>query len=313
MKPILNWLANDVALSGGTRMLKVIDCHHHIWRKADLPWLLENKPRIFGDYTPLKRDYPIEEFKADVAPCNVVKSVYMQANWAPTRAVDEARWVHETGQKHGMPNAIVAFADLNAPDLDRLLDGYATVPTVRGVRQHLHWHRNPDLSYVPVPDMFDQKQWRAGLAEVGARGLSFDLQVFPGQMVGAAAMVAAFPGIDFILNHAGMLDSREPENVELWKNGMKALAAQPNVYVKFTGLGTFDHKASLDLVRPLVQTSLELFGPRRCMYGSNFPIEKLWTNYQTYFSNIWKAVGNVSDADRHEIFYGTAARVYRVE
>ena len=82
--------------------------------------------------------------------------------------------------------------------------------------------------------------------------------------------------------------------------------------MKFTGLGTFDHVSSVDLIRPLVQTSLEFFGAGRCMYGSNFPIEKLWTTYPTYFKNVSDAVGDVSEADRNEIFYGTADRVYRL-
>jgi predicted TIM-barrel fold metal-dependent hydrolase len=306
------WLANQPFKKTGPAMQKVIDSHHHIWRKKDLPWLNEGQPRIFGDYTALKRDYSIDEFKADTAPCNVVKSVYVQANWGHDRAVDEARWVDETGRMDGMPNGMVAFADLNSSEVERMLDAYMGIPIVKGVRQHLHWHKNPDFSYVPVPDMFDQKQWRSGLTKVGERGLSFDLQVFPGQMVGAAAMVADFPNISFILNHGGMLDNREPQNVELWRNGMAALAKQPNVYVKLTGLGTFDHKATLALVEPIVRTSLELFGPKRLVYGSNFPIEKLWTTYQGYFNNIWQALGDASETDRDDIFYGNAERVYRL-
>lgn len=293
-------------------MQKVIDSHHHIWRKDDLPWLLQGQPRIFGDYTALKRDYPIEEFIEDTRPCNVVKSVYLQANWAEERAVDEARWVHETGQKHGMPTGIVAFADLNDPNVSRRLDEYAKIPSVKGMRQHLHWHKNPKFSYVPVPDMFDQEQWRAGLRALGDRGFSFDLQVFPLQLIDAAAMVSEFPDISFVLNHAGMLDNREAENIAVWRKGMEVLSKQPNVFIKFTGLGTFDHKSTVELIRPIVRTSLEFFGASRCMYGSNFPIEKLWTTYPTYFKNVSDAVGAVSDADRHEIFYGTADRIYRL-
>ena len=294
-------------------MHKVIDAHHHIWRQKDIPWLLDGRPRIFGDYTALRRDYPIEEFLEDTAPCHVVKSVYLQANWGHGREVEEARWVDEVGKKHGMPTAQVAHADLDSPDLGKVLDEYARLPSVHGIRQHLQWHKNPLLSgYVPVPDLFDQKAWRAGLREIGDRGYTFDLQVYPGQMQGAAAMAADFPDITFILLHAGMLDSRDDETVATWKAGMKALGAQPNVYVKLTGLGTFDHQSTLELVRPLVQVSLECFGAGRCIYGSNFPIEKLWTNYQTYFKNVNDALGNIPDADRQAVFYDNAEKVYRL-
>jgi predicted TIM-barrel fold metal-dependent hydrolase len=294
-------------------MQKVIDAHHHIWRMADLPWLLQGKPRIFGDYSSLRRDYPIEEFKSDTASCNVVKSVYVQANWEHDRCLEEARWVHETGLMHGMPNGIVAHADLNAPDVEKLLDEYLKISSVRGIRQHLQWHKNPLLSgYVPVPDMFNQEQWRKGLRALGDRGYSFDLQVFPDQMADAAVMVGEFPDISFVLLHAGMLDARDDATVATWKAGMKAFSEHPNVYVKFSGLGTFVHASSSELNRPLVQLSIDLFGASRCMYGSNFPIEKLWTTYPDYFKNVYDAIGDVSEDDLHEIFYGTAEKVYRL-
>ncbi|MGE0503566.1 MAG: amidohydrolase [Rhizobiaceae bacterium] len=293
-------------------MLKVIDSHHHIWRKADLPWMAGNKPRIFGDYTALKRDYPIEEFKADVAPANVVKSVYLQANWDYGRSVEEARWVSDTGDAAGMPNAVVANADLRLPDVEKLLDAYVKIPRVKGVRQHLHWHKNPKWSYIDAPDVYDQKDWRRGMRHLADRGFSFDLQLFPSQLAGAVDMLNEFSGTSFVLNHAGMLDARDDQSIAVWRDGMAALAKCPNVYVKFTGLGTFDHRSSPELMAPMIPVSIELFGANRCMYGSNFPIEKLWTTYATYFDNVVKAVGEVSDVDRHEIFYGTANRVYRL-
>lgn len=294
-------------------MLKVIDSHHHIWRKTDLPWLLEGKPRIFGDYTALKRDYPIEEFEADVAPVNVVKSVYLQANWAYDRSVEEARWVDETGKRHGMPNAVVANADLRRPDVEGLLDAYTKIPSVKGIRQHLHWHKNPKFSYIDAPDVYDHEDWRRGFKHLADRGFSFDLQLFPSQLKGAVGLLNAFPNVTFILNHAGMLDARDDASIEVWRSGMETLSKCPNLVIKFTGLGTFDHKSSPEIMAPMIPVSLQLFGAKRCMYGSNFPIEKLWTSYATYFDNVVKAVGEVSDADRHEIFYGTAARAYRLD
>lgn len=294
-------------------MLKVIDSHHHIWRKADLPWMAQNKPRIFGDYTALKRDYTIEEFKSDVAPANVVKSVYLQANWDYDRSVEEAQWVADVGATHGMPNGIVANADLRSPDVERLLDAYAAIPAVKGIRQHLHWHRNPKFSYIEAPDVFDHDDWRRGMRHLADRGFSFDLQIFPSQMQAVVGMLGAFADTTFILNHAGMLDARDDESIAVWRSGMETLAKCPNLVVKFTGLGTFDHKSSPELMRPMIPESIRLFGAGRCMYGSNFPIEKLWTTYKTYFDNVVEAVGEVSDADRHEIFYGTASRAYRLD
>src|SRR5688500_18033366 len=98
--------------------IPVIDAHHHIWRQADLQWLTgPMDPRIFGPYQPLRRDYPIDEFLADIAGSGVVASVYVQANWAPQRAEDEVAWVQRTADESGWPHAIVSYADLLAQDV----------------------------------------------------------------------------------------------------------------------------------------------------------------------------------------------------
>ena len=95
--------------------MPVIDAHHHIWRQVDLPWLVGPMlPRIFGPYEPIRRDYPIEEYLADIAGADVVESVYVQANWALARAEDEVAWVQTTADATGWPHAIVGYADLLA-------------------------------------------------------------------------------------------------------------------------------------------------------------------------------------------------------
>ena len=95
------------------RMIGIVDGHHHIWRQADLPWLQGPMvPRIFGPYEPIRRDYPIEEYLADIAGTGVEKSVYVQTNWAKAGAVDEVAWVQATADAHGWPHAIVGYADL---------------------------------------------------------------------------------------------------------------------------------------------------------------------------------------------------------
>ena len=105
--------------------MPIIDAHHHIWRQADLPWLMgPRQPRIFGPYEPLRRDYPIEEFLADIAGQGVTRFIYVQTNWAPGEEVNETRWVQGVADAHGWPAAIIAYADLADPNLTRILDAH---------------------------------------------------------------------------------------------------------------------------------------------------------------------------------------------
>lgn len=124
-------------------MMAIVDAHHHIWRQEDLPWLMgPMQPRIFGPYEPIRRDYLIDEYRTDLAGQDVVKSVYVQANWTPDRFVDEAAWVQQVADDTGWPHGIVAYADFTVEDVRPQLDRLKAIPLVRGIRQQLHWHDN---------------------------------------------------------------------------------------------------------------------------------------------------------------------------
>ena len=168
-------------------MTPVVDGHHHIWRQADLPWLAgPMQPRIFGPYEPIRRDYPIEEFLADIAGSGVAKSVYVQTNWAPEAYEDEAAWVQRTADRTGWPHAIVAYADFSADDVRPQLDRLSRYPLVRGARMQLHWHENPQYRFAARRDLVADPRIRRNIGYLADYGLSFDLQVFAPQMPDAA-------------------------------------------------------------------------------------------------------------------------------
>src|SRR5258708_34914838 len=96
-------------------MQAIVDSHHHVWRQRDLPWLVGPMlPRIFGPYEPLRRDYPMSEYLADIAGSGVVNSVYVQGNWAPSQAEEQVAWVQRTADDTGWPHANVDLARLQA-------------------------------------------------------------------------------------------------------------------------------------------------------------------------------------------------------
>src|SRR5688572_12810668 len=135
-------------------MIPIVDAHHHIWRQDDLPWLKGPMvPRIFGPYEAIRRDYPIDEFLADIAGSGVEKSVYVQTNWAKTGAVEEVAWVQGIADAHGFPNAIVGYADLLDENVGETLAAQAKHPLMRGVRMQLHWHENAMYRFAPRPDV----------------------------------------------------------------------------------------------------------------------------------------------------------------
>jgi predicted TIM-barrel fold metal-dependent hydrolase len=294
--------------------MKIIDSHHHIWRQNDLAWLKGPMvPRIFGPYESIRRDYPVEEFLADQAGSGVVQSVYVQTNWPAGQFEQEVIWVQAESQRTGWPQAMVAYADLSVPDVRPQLDRLHAYSLVRGVRMQLHWHENEMFRFAPAPDQFMGEVFRRNLAHLADYGFSFDLQVFPGQMKNAAQLVTAFPNTHFILTHAGMLTDSSPNSLQAWRDGMALLAAHRNVFVKLSGLGTFIHRNDPAHIKLVASETVKLFGASRCMFGSNFPIEKIWTDHASLVQAHLAAVKHLSQIEQTDIFSGTAQRVYRLK
>jgi predicted TIM-barrel fold metal-dependent hydrolase len=291
----------------------IVDAHHHIWRQADLPWLSGPMvPRIFGAYEPIRRDYPIAEYLADIAGSGVVQSVYVQANWAPERAEDEVAFVQRTADESGWPHAIVGYADLTAADVRPALDRLKAYPLLRGVRMQIHWHDNPQYRFARTPDLADDPTFRRNVGVLADYDLSFDLQVFAGQMAGAARLVADVPKTTFILQHAGMLEDLSDQGRAKWREGMRLLAAEPNVVAKLSAFGTFIHRNDPAHIAWIVGETVRLFGPDRCLFGSNFPIEKLWTAYGPLVEAHTVAAARHGEAAARAILHDTAVRVYRL-
>lgn len=293
--------------------MDIIDSHHHIWRQADLKWLQgPMQPRIFGDYESIRRDYPIEEYLGDIASSNVTKSVYVQANWPNDQFEDEVRWVQETADRTGWPQGIVGFADMTVPDARPQLERLKAYPAMRGIRQQFHWHENPLYRFAASASMAEEPVVQDNIRKLADYGWSFDLQLFAGQMKAAVSLAKACPDVTFILQHAGMPEDLSDEGWTTWRDGMHALAEMPNVMSKLSGFGTFVHRVDADLIKRIILETVEIFGTGRCMFGSNFPIEKIWSSYAALVEAHMSAVSELGEGAMQDIFYNTAARVYRL-
>ncbi len=293
--------------------MRIVDAHHHIWRQSDLPWLMgPMQPRIFGPYEAIRRDYLIDEYLEDLAGCGIDKSVYVQANWATGRFEDEVAWVQSVADETGWPHGIVGYCDMLQDDARPALDRLTQYPLMRGIRQQLHWHDNPLYRFAAEPDLARNDTLQRNVARLADYNWAFDLQVFAGQMDGACALADACPDVTFILQHAGMLEEDSEYGRSTWRSAMTDLAGRSNVVSKLSGFGTFIHRNDAEHVLWMVRETLALFGPGRCLFGSNFPIEKLWTSLKSLVGAFLAATQGLAADDRNSIFHRTAERVYRI-
>jgi predicted TIM-barrel fold metal-dependent hydrolase len=159
----------------------------------------------------------------------------------------------------------------------------------------------------PAAASMDDPAWRRGYALLEPNGLSFELQVAWWHLDQAARLARDFPRTQIVLNHTGQPNDRSPEGLAGWRKGMEQLAAEPNTAVKISGLGLPPSQN-----RTVVRDTISIFGVDRCMFASNFPVDSLVAGLREIFVGFAAAVGDLSEAQRDALFYGNAARHYRL-
>lgn len=291
----------------------IIDAHHHIWRLDRTPWLNGPVvPRIFGDYASIRRDYDVSEFGQEARACGVVKSVYVQVNVAPGDEVWEVEWAAAQGVCANLIQAVIGYADLAGDGLGDLLDRQMAVAPLRGIRQQLHWHENPIYRFAASPALMLAPAWQKGLRELARRNLHFELQIFPKQYHDALTLIDVHPDMRFVLLHAGMPEDQSAEGRKFWIEGLKRFAQRPNVVVKLSALSTFSRRLIADDWRAITRQTVDIFTPKRCMFGSNFPVEKLWTDYASLISVMHECLRVYSHRERQAIWHDNAAQFYQI-
>jgi predicted TIM-barrel fold metal-dependent hydrolase len=298
--------------------MQIVDAHHHLWDLEinSYPWLADkDHDRGWGDWSALRKSYRVSDFLKDAAGLDLVASVHVQANFDPANPVGETEWLEaaaEAPASSGFPHAIVAFTDLSAADAEKTMAAQAAHGRVRGIRQVLNRHADPKLNRAPR-DYLADPLWHRNFALLERYGLSFDAQVYHRQMEKIALLAEANPRTTIVLDHCGMPAERDEDNMAGWKRGMGRLARCANVFVKLCGFGMFDLGWTARSICPLVREAIDLFGPARCMFGSNFPVDRLMSDYARLWEAYQATVQDFATSERHSLFSGTAARVYRLD
>ena len=288
----------------------MIDAHHHLWDLSAVyyPWLMaKGEKRFFGDPAPIQRDFLIDEFRTIAMAEGFSGSVHIQvgaeSGWAETQWVDE-----QAKANPDWPLVQVAFADLTAPDLNKTLDQLQQFDSVRGIRQIVGRAPEEDAQ-TGTNALINSPAFAEGLAELARRELSFDLQLIPEFMGDMADLLTKTPDLKVALCHAGSPYDRSAEGIAKWQDQLKPLAELPHVYCKISGLGMFDHDWTTDRFAPIVTTCLEAFGSNRCMVGSNFPVDSLYSDYNRLMT-AFKSL--IPQDDHHDVFGNTAQKFYRI-
>ncbi len=243
-------------------------------------------------------------------------------------AVGETRWVSEqmepTETEH--PFGIVGYVHLarDVANTERMLERHAeaAMGRFRGVRMILNHHpSNPDLTWSQIEhgEFMESQIFRESISLLGDKSLSFDLQCNPHQLTEAAEALRDIPQTTIILDHLGHIhDGEDDAHEQLWREGMQALCELTHVHVKLSmlwfGCAGFHEDADKEaVVQQHVLETIERFGCERCMFASNYPVEKVQgINLHRLYEMFDAWVAHLPDSDRVSLFHDTAARAYRM-
>lgn len=300
--------ADDNTQSGGQVGVPrpFVDSHHHLWdpRRHLYGWLSDGgdpaTTQWIGDYVSLRRPYPLEEFLLEASGSGLLKSVHIEALWGAHDTVEETRWLQGLADARGFPHAIVAAVDLRAPDAEFQIDRHAESPNLRGIRM------------TQMGDLVARADFRRGFAALAKRDLAYDLNIRYEDVPHALALASAFPQTMIAVDNMANPASLEFEHLRAWKTALERLAVAPNVVMKISGLGMADHAWTVSSVRAWVLTAIDIFSPTRCMFGSNWPVDGLYSSYAALMDSFRNAIADIDADGREAIMRRVAERVYRI-
>ena len=293
-----------------------VDAHQHFQdiETHYYPWLCDDDApaKLEGDLTAIRRNYLLADYFSDMKSIRLVKSVHVQNGWDPRDPVGETRWLQGLAKQNGFPHAIVGFADLAAPGVEAILEAHCAFPNMRGIRQILNWHQDPVFRVAARADLMDDADWRRGFGLLSRYGLSFDLQIYWSQMAAAYRLAKAYPNTLILLEHFGMPVDRSPEGISSWAAALTQLAQASNVMVKISGLGLGHPNWTVQDTTPLLRRVIDIFGMDRTMFGTNLPVDRLFSKAERILHAYDVALKNFSATERMTLFRLNAEKAYRI-
>ncbi|MET8832903.1 amidohydrolase family protein [Micromonospora sp. NPDC004540] len=280
----------------------IVDAHHHLWRIDDgYRWL--DEPEL----APIRRSFLPADLQPELSAAGVDRTILVEGGSCDTA---EAAILLRYGSSTAAIGGVVAWADPADPALADTIAGYRQLPggdLLVGVR--------PQLQGEADPQYLDRPQVRRGLRTIAEAGLAIDVVVRVDQLAAVTRAARAVPELGFVLDHLGKPRIRHgAAGLAEWSGPIAELAALPNVTAKLSGLVTeadWKRWRVADL-RPFVGAAVELFGPERLMFGSDWPVCRLAADYGAVMSAVAEALPPLSAEERAAVFGGTAARTYRL-
>jgi predicted TIM-barrel fold metal-dependent hydrolase len=283
-----------------------VDTHFHLHdlKHPDLryAWLEPDAVHPFlGNIDAIKPlHYWIEDYIAEIRFSNVPKAIHVQAALGIPDPVNETKWLQAFADKYGYPHGIIAECHLAEPDAGKVLERQMQYSNVRGIRD---FGRGDYLS---------DPAWQAGFKLLARHDLVSCIDtrypLFPKIM----ALAGEVPDVAMCIDHCAIPEARTPEYFKAWNQAVKELAKAENVYMKISGLGMADRNWTVDSLRPWVIACIEAFGTSRVVFGTNWPVDRMYSSYPDLINAYARIISGFTPDEQLAMFSGNAERLFRI-
>ncbi len=283
-----------------------IDTHVHFWDLQDpvlrYDWLApEWVHPVLGNIDGIKvQRYMAPDYIAETRFQNVSKAIHVQAAIGIADPVEETRWLQEQADSTGFPHGIVAHCDLASAGAQEMIERHLEYSNLRGIRDF------------GQGDYLADPAWQRGYGLLARYGLVFCIDPTVETMGKARALADRFPDVILSIDHAGYPHERSAEYFDLWRRGMETAAGAPNVICKISGLGMRDNAWTVESWRPWVHACLEAFGVERSFFGTNWPVDRLFSSYGDVLDAYEALIADLTEDEQAALFSRNAERIFRI-
>lgn len=299
-----------------TNDIEIIDAHHHFWdlNKNYYPFLRDKiDPNFFlGNYETIRENYLPIDYINDSRNHNVVGTIHCEAEWDRNDQVGETRWLKYLSLNNKFPNAIVAHAWFHKKDSEEIIAEQASFDMVKGIRSKPITKFSQNSQEYLYEGSMQDINWRNGLKLLEKYNLNYDLRIPNWHLEEAVEIVRFIPNTKVIINHAGFPWNRTDEGMDYWRKGIKLMSLEPNTFIKLSEFGVKGEDWNYYQNKKIIHELIDLFGPQRCMFASNFPVSKIKISFDDLYKNYKKIVKDFSDDEKKWLFAKTASEVYNL-
>jgi predicted TIM-barrel fold metal-dependent hydrolase len=283
-----------------------VDTHFHLHdlKRPELRYVWLERDWVhplLGDIDPLKsQHYWIQDFIAESRFSYVTKAVHVQAALGTSDPVSETKWLQALADKFGYPQALIAECHFDQPDAQSVLERQVQYENVRGIRD-----------FGPGDYLMDPA-WRKGFRLLGKFNLVSCIDTRPERAAKLADLANAHPDIPICVDHCALPERRDPDYFKMWRKAIGEMAKAPTVTMKISGLGMCDNHWTLDSLRPWILSCIDLFGTSRVVFGTNWPVDRMYSSYPDVVNAYRTILGGFSTAEQTAMLAGNAERLFRI-